>query len=98
MEEKQAHFRFIFWYVVGVSVGIMFYIVAVTFLPIPEKNSRFVDIAFGFLLNIFGTATAYLLGGNPAATKKGEEKVTIAGDAPPDGPGGTDPDKPRGPK
>lgn len=75
MEERNTHFKPIYVYVVAISVSILAYVVAVTFLNIPEKNARFVDIAFGFLLNIFGNAVAYLLGGNPSNTKKNTEHV-----------------------
>jgi uncharacterized membrane protein YbhN (UPF0104 family) len=76
MEEKNMHFKSIFGYVVGISVSILAYVVAVTFLNIPEKNARFVDIAFGFLLNIFGNSAAYLIGGNPTNSKKNDERTT----------------------
>lgn len=70
MNENSNHFKAVFGYVVGLSIAIILYVVAVTFMPIPEKNQRFVDIAFGFLLNIFGTAASYLLGGSPSSGKK----------------------------
>lgn len=72
------HFKSIFGYVVGISITILAYVVAVTFLNIPEKNARFVDIAFGFLLNIFGNSAAYLIGGNPANSKKNDERTIEA--------------------
>lgn len=72
MGHRSIHFNQIFGYVVGISVTIMAYVIAVTFINIPEKNARFVDIAFGFLLNIFGNSAAYLIGGNPANSKKNE--------------------------
>ncbi len=78
MDERNIHFRPIFGYVVGISTAIMLYVVAVTFLPIPEKNQRFVDIAFGFLLNVFGGASSYLIGGTPANIKKNDSKSTTA--------------------
>lgn len=77
MEEKSIHFKSIFGYVVGISATILLYVVAVTFLPIPEKNARFVDIAFGFLLNIFGSSSSYLIGGNPTQTKKADGNISI---------------------
>lgn len=72
MPDNNNHFTSVFGYVVGISTAILLYVVAVTFLPVPEKNARFVDIAFGFLLNIFGSASAYLIGGNPNPNKKNE--------------------------
>lgn len=77
MPDNNNHFKYVFGYVVGISIAILLYIVAVTFLTIPEKNARFVDIAFGFLLNIFGSASAYLIGGNPNPNKKNEPDAGI---------------------
>lgn len=64
------HFEKTFWFIVGVSAAIFAYIFAVTYLNIPEKNQRFVDIAFGSLLTLLSTNSNYLTGGNPAQTKK----------------------------
>lgn len=77
MEERNIHFKPIFSYVVGISATILLYVVAVTFLTIPEKNARFVDIAFGFLLNIFGNSSSYLIGGNPNQVKKADGNISI---------------------
>jgi len=73
MDERNTHFRAIFGYAVGMSIGILSYVIAVTFMSIPEKNERFVDIAFGFLLNIFGSCASYLIGGSPSNSKKNTE-------------------------
>lgn len=77
MYDKNTHFKAVFGYVVGISIAILLYVVAVTFLPVPEKNARFVDIAFGFLLNVFGSASAYLIGGNPNPAKRNDMDTGI---------------------
>lgn len=77
MEEKNIHFKSIFGYVVGISASILLYVVAVTFINIPKENARFVDIAFGFLLNIFGNSASYLIGGNPNPIKKSDSNISI---------------------
>lgn len=60
-----------FWYIVYITTLVFVYIFCVTFIPIPEKSQRFVDIAFGFLLGtVLGNATSYLLGGSPEDKKK----------------------------
>ncbi len=65
------NFNKTFWYIVYITTIVFAYIFCVTFFPIPEKNQRFVDIAFGFLLGtVLGNATAYLLGGSPENKKK----------------------------
>jgi len=44
------HFNKIYWFIVGCTTFVFAYILAITFLPIPEKSQRFVDISLGFLL------------------------------------------------
>jgi hypothetical protein len=78
MEDKgTSHFKEIFWYVVGLSVGVMLYVVAVTFINIPKEASGYVNIAFGFLLNMFASNSAYLTGGNPNNNKKNDGDTTL---------------------
>lgn len=71
-DQNNPHFTQIFWFCVYVFTAGFAYIIAVTFLPIPEKNQRIVDTATGFVLgSMIMSAIGYLLGGNPAtATKK----------------------------
>jgi len=75
MEEKQNthHFKETFWYVVGISIAVIGYIIAVTFVSIPKENARFVDIAFGFLLNFLVSNSSYLTGGSPSLGPKKTE-------------------------
>ncbi len=62
----------VFWYVVGGSIFVSLYVVAITFIPIPKENIRFVDTSLGFLLGtVLGSCINYLLGGNH--DKKSEE-------------------------
>ena len=71
MITEDNKFNKTFWYIVYITTIVFTYIFCVTFFPIPEKNQRFVDIAFGFLLGtVLGNATAYLLGGSPDDKKK----------------------------
>jgi len=78
MEDKGTpHFKEIFWYVVGLSAAVMLYVVAVTFFEIPKEASGYVNIAFGFLLNMFASNSSYLTGGNPNNNKKNDDSVTL---------------------
>jgi hypothetical protein len=74
MDKIQEHFRSIFWYIVGMSGVIMLYVASVTFLPIPKENQRFVDIAFGFLLNVVAQGVGYLTGGSPLKKDSSSDK------------------------
>lgn len=73
-DSSQVHFTSTFRYIVGISAVVLMYVVAVTFLPIPKDNIRFVDISFGFLLNLVAQAINYLTGGTPGNTSKKENK------------------------
>lgn len=70
MENKEAHFEKIYYFIVGIVALIFAYIFTVTFVTIPKDNVRFVDSAFGFLLGVLSSAVAYLVGGNPSLQKK----------------------------
>lgn len=73
----QTHFISIFRYIVGISTVVLLYVGAVTFLPIPKDNIRFVDISFGFLLNLLAQGINYLTGGNPSGAAKKESKNEV---------------------
>ena len=77
----EMHFKPTFGYVCMLSGFILLYVVAITFLPIPEKNQRFVDIVLAFLLGMLSQASTYLTGGNPTATKKNEPTITQTADS-----------------
>jgi hypothetical protein len=63
----------IFWFIAGSCGFVFLYITAITFIPIPESNIRFVDIALSFLMGtVLGNSNGYLLGGSPE--KKKEDK------------------------
>lgn len=65
-DQKDPHFKHIFWFVVFITAVVFAYVFGVTFGHVPKENMRFVDIAFGFLLGtVLGGAIAYLLGGSP---------------------------------
>lgn len=76
-EKSTPHFKETFWYVVGISAVVLLYVISVTFLPIPKENTRFVDIAFGFLLNLLVSNASYLTGGNPSAFGKRNEDLNL---------------------
>lgn len=76
MENKDAHFKLVYYFIVGLSALIMIYIFSATFMAIPKDNVRYVDGAFGFLLGILSSAVMYLVGGNPNPTKKNEPDTT----------------------
>lgn len=78
MEIKDKHFDRTFLYI-SISAGVvLLYVFLITFLPIPEKNQRFVDIALAFLLGWMSSNAAYLTGGNPNAVKKPPTGETTA--------------------
>lgn len=64
------HFDKTYWFITGTSLMVLLYVVAITFLPIPKENQRFVDIALAFLLGFISANASYLTGGNPANSKK----------------------------
>lgn len=72
MENKEAHFTKIYYFIIGIVALIFAYIFTVTFVTIPKDNVRFVDSAFGFLLGVLSSAVAYLVGGTPMTGKKTE--------------------------
>lgn len=67
MEDK--HFILIYRYVFICTLVVLGYVIVITFLPIPEKNQRFVDIALAFLLGWVSGNSQYLTGGNPTGKK-----------------------------
>lgn len=71
-DNSQTHFKSTFLFIVGISGVIFLYVIAVTFLPIPKENIRFVDISFGFLLNLVAQGVNYLTGGSPTLSNKKE--------------------------
>ncbi len=70
-DKDNPHFTEIFWFCCFITLCGFAYISAVTFILIPEKNQRTVDTVVGFVLgSVIMSAVGYLLGGNPAGTKK----------------------------
>jgi len=74
MDKMQEHFKPIYYFIAGISAAVMLYVIAVTWIPMPKENQRFVDIAFGFLLNLVGQAVNYLTGGSPVKKAELESK------------------------
>lgn len=75
---KDHHFDKTYWFITGTSLMVLLYVVAITFLPIPKENQRFVDIALAFLLGFISANASYLTGGNPASSKKPTPGSTTA--------------------
>lgn len=66
-----ANFNKLFWFVVGLVVFGLGYMVALTFIPIPKENMRFADTSIGWVQgSVVTMAISFLLGGNAAVTKK----------------------------
>lgn len=78
MDSQESQFNKTFWYISGMSLLIMGYVIGVTFLPIPETNQRFADIALAFLLGVISTNASFLTGGNPALRKMPPDKTAPA--------------------
>jgi hypothetical protein len=69
--EDKERFNKTFGYICFTTVFVLLYILAVTFIPIPEKNQRYADIALGFLIGTVLTGgMMWLTGGSPAPIKK----------------------------
>jgi len=63
-----------FLFIVGSCSFVFLYITAITFIPIPKNNIRFVDISLSFLMGtVLGSGFGYLLGGSADKTKKDEK-------------------------
>lgn len=74
---KDPHFLHTYGYVVLVTVLIMGYVLGVTFLPIPTNNTRFIDVAFGFLLKFLGDLGTYLIGNSTGMMKRADSTAVI---------------------
>ena len=60
-DEERFNRRFLAYFAVGLVVASMAYIAAITFVPIPEKATRFADTVLGFLLGtLLGTLITFL--------------------------------------
>lgn len=78
---KDNNFAFIFYYIVGCTIAGLSYLFLITFLVIPEANTRHADTVSGFFMGTLITACLYYLtGGNPTQGKKtsGEPGSTTA--------------------
>lgn len=74
-QEDNFSKQFIYWFAIGWSLFGMCYIIAITFLPIPQSNIRFSDTILGFLL---GTAISGILQfffGSSAGSRKAQEAL-----------------------
>lgn len=76
---KDNHFNFIFYYIVGCTIAGLSYLFLITFLVIPEANTRHADTVSGFFMGTLITACLYYLtGGNPTQKKTTPEGTTTA--------------------
>lgn len=78
----EKHFSLIYWYILMVSLFVLAYVLLITFLPIPEKNQRFVDITLAFLLGFISSNSQYLTGGSPLSKKNEGPIIQQTGDRP----------------
>lgn len=75
LENKENHFDKIFWYISGATFLVLLYVMLITFVPVPEKSQRFVDIALAFLLGWISSNSQYLTG-STAGSKSPSQKTT----------------------
>lgn len=80
--QDEKHFSLIYWYILMVSSFVLAYVLLITFLPIPEKNQRFVDITLAFLLGFISSNSQYLTGGSPVNKKNEGPIIQQTGDRP----------------
>jgi hypothetical protein len=75
--KDQNHFSFIFYYIVGCTTAGLTYLFLITFIVIPEANTRHADTVSGFFMGTLITACLYYLtGGNPTQKKGAAEPGT----------------------
>lgn len=69
------HFPHIVKFLAWTSGTVLIYVFAITFIPIPPNNLRFVDTCIGFLLGtVLSGAMGYIAGGTPPK-KSAETKI-----------------------
>lgn len=78
---EERHQDKVFKYVNWTSAAIFIIVVAVFFVPIPQPNGKYVDIAIGILLGILSSNSGTITGNAPS-TKKPDTPVatTESGD------------------
>lgn len=68
-DQNNPHFPAIYRFIFFTTILVFIYCAAVTFVEVPEKNTRVVDTITGFLLGtVLASGIGYLLGGNPVAS------------------------------
>lgn len=76
-EKDNIHPDKIFWFIVGITIFVFLYVVAITFIRIPKENVRFVDVAIGFLLGtVLSSGIGYLLVSSPGKKKEEDKQPT----------------------
>ncbi len=67
----------VFWFISSTSGFVLLYIAAITFIPIPKGNERFVDIALAFLMGtVLGGGMSYYVGASPSRRIDSSSNVT----------------------
>jgi hypothetical protein len=68
---KQLPPHYVYWFIVGSCLFVLCYIVAITFIPIPKENVRFVDISLAFLMGtVLGGGMSYYVGASSDRKEK----------------------------
>lgn len=79
--KDQNHFDKIFWFICFCTSFVFGYVVAITFVPVPKGNERFIDLSLGFLLGtVVAGCVGYLIGGTAIPIKKPEQPGTTITD------------------
>lgn len=79
MEEKDPHFKYIFWYISGLTFLIMLFLFAACFLQLHENTVRLVDSTVSNLHYILIALVGFFVGASvqKATTKKSDPGITI---------------------
>jgi hypothetical protein len=67
--------RFIYYAAIGILLFSGVYITAVTFMPIPESNLRFVDTVLGFVLGTLVSTVVYFFFGSSRQNKAKDDSI-----------------------
>ncbi len=77
---EERHQNKVFRYVNWTSAAIFVIVVAVFFVPIPQPNGKYVDIAIGILLGILSSNSGTITGNAPTSKKPDATAATNTGD------------------
>lgn len=74
MDFKDLHFKYIFWFCVGLSVLIIGYDYGITFFQVPEKSVRFADTHSSSFNNILIAIVSFFTGAAVTSISKSKNK------------------------